>query len=180
MRILKLKVADAIHEKVLVLLQPFPPEELEIIDNSYGAVGETSAEVLEEPAIRYFPIILADDSKVPTGVAPGEHDLSKEQVQELDRRVRAYESGEMKGSPWEEVKGELHRQHLSFTAVYQTVPEGIIGFVEEVPGVNVQEPTIEQARSSLNMALCDIFETNRVLAEEGLVGVSCIRESLKR
>jgi predicted RNase H-like HicB family nuclease len=32
-----------------------------------------------------------------------------------------------------------------FTAVFQKVPEGYIGFVEELPGANTQGATLEEA-----------------------------------
>ncbi len=35
---------------------------------------------------------------------------------------------------------------LELTAVFQKVPEGYIGFVEELPGANTQGATLEEAR----------------------------------
>jgi predicted RNase H-like HicB family nuclease len=35
------------------------------------------------------------------------------------------------------------------TAVSQQGPEGSIGFVEELPGANTQEETLEEARANL-------------------------------
>ena len=37
---------------------------------------------------------------------------------------------------------------MQFTAVYLEVPEGYIGFVKELPGVNTQGDTLEEARES--------------------------------
>lgn len=38
---------------------------------------------------------------------------------------------------------------IEFTAVFQKVPEGYIGFVEELPGANTQGATLEEARANL-------------------------------
>ena len=55
-----------------------------------------------------------------------------------------------------------------FTAVCQEVPEGYIGFVEELPGANTQGATLAEARSNLEEAVALVLEANRVLAEEEL------------
>ena len=65
---------------------------------------------------------------------------------------------------------------MSFTAVYQKVPEGYIGFVEEVPGANTQGNTLEEARDNLREAVQLVLEANRQLAEADLAGRNVIRE----
>ena len=65
-----------------------------------------------------------------------------------------------------------------FTAVFQKVPEGYIGFVEELPGANTQGDTLEEARESLSEAVELVLEAHRALAEESLVGKDVIREPL--
>ena len=55
---------------------------------------------------------------------------------------------------------------LTFTAVFKEVPEGYIGFVEELPGANVQEATIEEARESLWEAVALVLAANRELARD--------------
>ena len=55
---------------------------------------------------------------------------------------------------------------MKFTAVFQKVPEGYIGFVEELPGANTQGTTLEEARANLVEAVELVLEANRVLAEE--------------
>lgn len=67
---------------------------------------------------------------------------------------------------------------LKLTAVYQKVPEGYIGFVEELPGANTQGETLEETRANLLEAIELVLEANRVLAEESLAGQDVIRESL--
>lgn len=67
---------------------------------------------------------------------------------------------------------------LSLTAVFQKVPEGYIGFVEELPGANTQGATLEEARANLQEAITLVLEANRMLAEESLQGRDVIREPL--
>lgn len=67
---------------------------------------------------------------------------------------------------------------LRLTKVFQKVPEGYIGFVEELPGANTQGETLEEARANLEEAIELVLEANRVLAEERLRGQDVIRESI--
>lgn len=67
---------------------------------------------------------------------------------------------------------------MKLTAVFQKVPEGYIGFVEEVPGANTQAPTLEEAREGLSEAVELVLEANRTLAEESIQGKDVIREPL--
>jgi predicted RNase H-like HicB family nuclease len=68
---------------------------------------------------------------------------------------------------------------LEFTAVFQQVPEGYIGFVEELPGANTQGATLEEARANLQEAVQLVLESNRALVEETLRGRTVIREPLR-
>ena len=65
---------------------------------------------------------------------------------------------------------------MRFTAVFEKVPEGYIGFVEELPGANTQGTTLEEARANLEEAVAMVLDANRVLAEEALQGRPVIRE----
>ena len=65
---------------------------------------------------------------------------------------------------------------ISLTAVYQKVPEGYIGYVEELPGANTQGATLDEARENLKEAVELVLEANRILAEESLEGTEVIRE----
>jgi len=65
---------------------------------------------------------------------------------------------------------------MSFTAVFQRVPEGFIGFVEELPGANTQGSTLEEVRENLKEAVELVLEANRRLAEEDIAGKDVIRE----
>jgi len=67
--------------------------------------------------------------------------------------------------------------HLQLTAVFRKVPEGYIGFVEELPGANTQGTTLEEARANLREAVELVIEANRSLAQED-AGPDVIREPL--
>jgi predicted RNase H-like HicB family nuclease len=66
--------------------------------------------------------------------------------------------------------------NLKLTRVFQKVPEGYLGFVEELPGANTQGGTLEEARANLEEAIALVLEANRTLAEERLKGLDVIRE----
>ena len=68
---------------------------------------------------------------------------------------------------------------IKLTAVYQSVAEGYIGFVEELPGANTQGATLDEVRANLEEAIELVLEANRVLAEEELRGREVIREPLQ-
>jgi predicted RNase H-like HicB family nuclease len=68
---------------------------------------------------------------------------------------------------------------LEFTAVFEEVPEGYIGYVEELPGANTQGATLDEARANLEEAVELVLEANRVLAEERLGTRKVIREPLR-
>jgi predicted RNase H-like HicB family nuclease len=68
---------------------------------------------------------------------------------------------------------------VQLTAVFRKVPEGYIGFVEELPGANTQGATLEEARENLTEAVTLVLEANRALAREDAMGGDVIRETLK-
>ena len=66
------------------------------------------------------------------------------------------------------------------TSVFRKVPEGYIGWVEEIPGANVQEATLDEARRSLPEAVQLVLEANRDLARARLdEDAEIIREPLR-
>ena len=67
---------------------------------------------------------------------------------------------------------------MKLTAVFQKVPEGYIGFVEELPGANTQGATLDEARGNLAEAVELVLEANRTLSEESMEGQNVIREPL--
>jgi predicted RNase H-like HicB family nuclease len=68
-------------------------------------------------------------------------------------------------------------QSLRLTAIFMKVPEGYVGFIEELPGANTQGETIEKARENLKEAVALVMEANRALAEQAIEGSEVIRES---
>jgi predicted RNase H-like HicB family nuclease len=76
------------------------------------------------------------------------------------------------------VRKEIVAMKEQLTAVFQQVPEGYVGFVEELPGANTQGDTLEEARSNLQEAVQLVLESNRALAEETLRNKVVIREPL--
>jgi predicted RNase H-like HicB family nuclease len=66
---------------------------------------------------------------------------------------------------------------LQFTAIYQPVPEGFIGWIEELPGANTQARTLDEARTHLQEAVTLILEANRQAAQDATRG-EVIREPL--
>ena len=67
---------------------------------------------------------------------------------------------------------------LTLNAVYLKVPEGYIGFVEELPGANTQGETLEETRENLKEAVELVIEANRILAKEMSGQGEVIRERL--
>lgn len=67
---------------------------------------------------------------------------------------------------------------LQLTKIFKKVPEGYIGFVEELPGANTQADTLEEARTNLEEAIQLVLEANRHLSEEQLQGEEFIREAV--
>jgi len=51
-----------------------------------------------------------------------------------------------------------------YTSIFEQVGDWWIGHVEELPGCNVQESTLEEARESLKEAVQLIVQANRELA----------------
>jgi predicted RNase H-like HicB family nuclease len=69
---------------------------------------------------------------------------------------------------------------VRLNAVFRKVPEGYIGWVEEIPGANVQEATLEEARESLAEAVELVLAANRELARAALADeADVIREPLR-
>ncbi len=68
---------------------------------------------------------------------------------------------------------------MSFTAIYQKVPEGYIAFVEELPGANTQGQTLDEARENLKDAIKLVLETYMQLTEEEIAGKDVIREEIE-
>ena len=69
--------------------------------------------------------------------------------------------------------------NLKFTAVFEPAPEGgFTAYVEEIPGVNTQGETLDEARENLRDALEMVLDVRREMAEEQQVGRVIIREEI--
>ncbi|HEY3233912.1 MAG TPA: type II toxin-antitoxin system HicB family antitoxin [Polyangiaceae bacterium] len=68
---------------------------------------------------------------------------------------------------------------LTLTAVFRKVPEGYIGFVEELPGANTQASSLEEARENLREAVQLMLQANRELARDETGEADVIREKLR-
>lgn len=68
---------------------------------------------------------------------------------------------------------------VKFTAVFRKVPEGYVGFVEELPGANTQGKTLRATRANLKEAIRLVLEANRSLSEQSMKGADVIREPIE-
>jgi len=64
----------------------------------------------------------------------------------------------------------------TFNAVYLKVPEGYVGFIEELPGVSTQGATLAEARDNLHDAVETVLEANHALTLIATDGDEVIRE----
>ncbi len=70
--------------------------------------------------------------------------------------------------------------YLKFTAVFEPAPEGgFSAYIEEIPGVNTQGETLEEARLNLREALEMVLDVRRELAEADQAGRNVIRETIQ-
>ena len=67
---------------------------------------------------------------------------------------------------------------MSFTAIFEKVKEGYIGFVEELPGANTQGNTLDETRENLKEAIQIVLAANKQLVEEEIKGRDVIREEI--
>ena len=68
---------------------------------------------------------------------------------------------------------------MAFTAVYLKNKHGYVGFVEELPGVNSQGKTIDEARANLTRLAKVVFDEERARSEELLQGKDVVREQFR-
>lgn len=67
---------------------------------------------------------------------------------------------------------------MELTAVFQKVPEGYIGWVEELPGANTQGDTLAEAHENLLEAIQMVLEANHELTGAPLPKEFSIREKV--
>ena len=75
-----------------------------------------------------------------------------------------------------EFGGRIASMENQYTGVYEEVEGWWTGFVEELPGCNVQERTLEEARVSLKEAVQEVLLANRELARREAEGHKVLRE----
>ncbi len=73
----------------------------------------------------------------------------------------------------------MDQPEMSFTAVYLKARHGYVGFVEELPGVNSQGQTLEEARANLHRLAAVVFEEERAQSAEMLAGKDVVREAFR-
>lgn len=75
----------------------------------------------------------------------------------------------------------MEYKNLSLTAVFVEDPEGgYAAYIEEIPGVNTQGETLDDARENLKEALSMILQANKELAQKMIVpGEKRIEEKFK-
>ncbi len=69
--------------------------------------------------------------------------------------------------------------HSGLTAVFELRGNDYIAYIEEIPGVNTQGATLEEARSNLKEALELIIEVRREIANEEQAGRNIVKEEIK-
>ena len=73
----------------------------------------------------------------------------------------------------------MEQPELAFTAVFLKGKHGYTGFVEELPGVNSQGQTIDEARENLQRLAAVVFNEERIQSEELLEGKEVVRERFR-
>ncbi len=91
------------------------------------------------------------------------------------RGSRAYQIKEPTKAPLVEEHSRISLAH-HLTAVFEKVPLGYIGHVEEVPGANTQGKTLVETKANLREALALVLAANREMAEQALGTRKVIRE----
>jgi len=66
-----------------------------------------------------------------------------------------------------------------FTGIFEQEGDWWLASIEEIPGVNTQGRTMEEARENLKEAVKLIIEANREINRRETVGKKVIREELK-
>jgi predicted RNase H-like HicB family nuclease len=65
-----------------------------------------------------------------------------------------------------------------YTGVFEHLGDWWVGHVEELPGCNVQEASLDEARESLKEVIQLIVQSNRELARREAEGHDVVREAL--
>ena len=55
-----------------------------------------------------------------------------------------------------------------FTGLFKKMGKWYLGWIEEIPGVNTQGKTLQEAKENLKEALFLVLESNRILTKKDL------------
>lgn len=69
--------------------------------------------------------------------------------------------------------------HGKLTAVFEKHGNDYVAYIEEIPGVNTQGSTIEEARANLVEAFELVMEVRREVAAEEQAGKNIVKEEIK-
>jgi len=70
------------------------------------------------------------------------------------------------------------KNDIKITAVFEEAEEGgYIAYIEEIPGVNTQGETLEEAKENLYDALELVLEVNREISQKESLKKNVIKES---
>jgi len=67
---------------------------------------------------------------------------------------------------------------MNWTAVYQKVPQGYVGWVEELPGANTQGASLQEVKENLKEAIALVLKANRKLSRQTAGTTDVLRESI--
>ncbi len=71
-------------------------------------------------------------------------------------------------------------KNINLTTVFEKADEGgYIAYIEEIPGVNTQGETIEEAKENLFEALELVLEVNRELSQKESINKKVIKEIIR-
>ena len=73
----------------------------------------------------------------------------------------------------------MEQPMVSFTAVFLKGKHGYTGFVEELPGVNSQGQTLQEARDNLRRLAAVVFDEERAQSQALLAGKEVVREQFR-
>ena len=65
-----------------------------------------------------------------------------------------------------------------FTGLFKKMGKWYLGWIEEIPGVNTQGKTLQEAKENLKEALFLVLESNRILTKKDLDNGKTIRKNI--
>ena len=65
-----------------------------------------------------------------------------------------------------------------FTGLFKKMGKWYLGWVEEIPGVNTQGKTLQEAKENLKEALFLVLETNRIITKKDSSNGKTIRKNI--